>query len=245
MISIGTTKKVLKELRFRAGDPLRKTVRPIGPTAVSSFIPKSTSKAGVKHVQSQMNQMQKVATKPPTKRISISPGAVIIPRERPDLNVPEQMKSFFRPREIALHETGHSADRAVDAGIKEMKKLSRKALRSKSFEETLSTAKKLQSNLIQGERTANKLVMDSIGRHGSPVEVGAWKKFANHQMKVGYRKPIYDEQVAMRGISKLSEAKDMLKEYPHLRGKNVNLEALRMLHELSKKMDVYVNLLDL
>jgi hypothetical protein len=88
---------------------------------------------------------------------------------------------------------------------------------------------------LRVERRANQNVLASIQKHGTSGDVAAWKKFANRQMKVGYRTPAFVGIAGGLGANTLAAKKGVLRKYPFLRSKFTNLERL---HKWSSEIHV-------
>ncbi len=81
------------------------------------------------------------------------------------------------------------------------------------------------TGLLRTERRANRNVLEQVKKHGQPHEVEAWRRYANKQMKLGYRNNIYEGHVEA-GADTLSKKKDILRQHPYLRSRFTNLGAL-------------------
>ena len=207
-ISIGTAKKVLRDIR--ATRPYVKTIRP-------SVNPHSEIGAV------WINDGSREALDRSAAGMGIKPGVlqrktVVIPR--PDIDKD--------PIGSSLHEHGHAAGSGSIArrnAALEMKDYS-------WFSGMANPESRYWKSAIKEEYSANKRIKKLVQKHGTEAEVSAWVKTSQDQIKNGYRKPIWDRlrtRIAMaRDPSKyaprrtISDGKEALRQYPHLRRQHLS-----------------------
>jgi len=221
IFSMGTAKKVFRGLQGGAErSPLvRPSVFGVGP----SFIPKNSPKESLGMLSSMYESP------------AVRPGATLVPRlsaeaqEAAAAILPKGAKGIFKdPVAIAAHERGHAYDPKIEARqamqYKRAEQMQKQMGDKAPFEDpkTKPIAQKLMAGMLEHESVANRRVMDQVRQHGTPQEADAWKKYANNQMKVGYRAPMFEGGTAGKS---LTEKKDFLRENSFLRRSATALEA--------------------
>lgn len=215
-ISLGTAKKTLRGLR--AANPRAKILRPEGPLILSGYVPKGQSRSGLKAVSNNLGGSK------------VGSNSVIVPRGDDKFRIegPARPRMSQSPVLSALHESGHAADgvmkRYAKAKTGALPRLLT-AAQSGDIAAASSLGKKFGRSTLRIERRANQRVLAQVARHGSPEEVATWKRVANDQMKKGYRKPMYDAEVANTDGS-LNARKGILRQLPFLRSKFTNLSRI-------------------
>ncbi len=233
VVSVGTAKKVLRGLGEQAGGRPQ-LLRPRGAPRFATYFPRGTPEAPRKAI------MEDFAF---PLRTRIKSHTVIVPRARGG-------KSPF-PRfdviGVGLHEHGHAADSLVARHSKaQLAKRSRfqGALAKGDANTADKLGRKIVGSEIESERRANQNVLKQIEIHGKPHEAVAWKKWANQQMKQGYRKPIYRDTVRETRADTLSKKKAVLRELPMLRSRFTNLASRLGAASLSRSKRHCVRQLD-
>lgn len=152
-LSLGTAKKVLRDLRGQAPDT--DTVRPrIRGKGIGDSFYSPPKSSGI------LEQARQVAIKGRGFTPSdVSYNSVVIPRG------PGKAKTKMSPVEVAIHETGHAATYSPPGSLDAV------------------------SYALGEESKANRAAYNSILKHGTAAEAAGWKKAANAQLRVGYRKP--------------------------------------------------------
>ena len=221
IFSTGTAKKVFRGLQGSAErSPLvRPGVFGMGP----SFIPKNSPKESLGMISSIYEHP------------GVRPGTTVVPRLSAEAqadaaaSLPKGAQGIFKdPVAIAAHERGHAYDPKIEARqatqYKHAEQMQKKMGDKAPFEdpETKPIAQKLMAGMLEHESVANRRVMDQVRQHGTPQEADAWKKYANNQMKVGYRAPMFEGGTAGKS---LTEKKDFLRENSFLRRSATALEA--------------------
>ena len=258
-ISIGTAKKVLREIR--AGNPGLRIFRPESSPMMAQYISPHTSKKMIKAAREQLVDLH-------GRDFKLAPNSMIVPRDvarrDPDLkehvedmkkmvlssipkkSVPIQQAAYKKaeslnsPVGLALHEAGHAT---MPEGVsKKMSKLQQAAARNGGISMTDPYFK----TGIDEEYRANREVLNKIKQHGTPQEADSWRKRSQDQIKIGYRAPVFNAAMmqeaspeelkkAMAGLTPLSLKRRVLQKYPHIRKQQ--LSAKLRLRELALARD--------
>ena len=237
IFSTSTAKKVFRGLR--GGMERAPLIRPSGPTALGAYLSKSATGEQASMVGDQIGSM--IGSK-----VTMKPHSILLPRQnRFDLeNSPigksgEKLPNIGGPVETAAHERGHAYDPNLPERMERMQKTSKgfmDALGRGDQAAAVSAGRSMGARTIQNEYVANKRVLDQVVQHGTAGEVSAWKKTANNQMKVGYRKPMFDAAIQKKNAPQyreigetgetylspatnptLSQGKQILRDNPYLR----------------------------
>ena len=212
-------------------------IRPSGPTALGAYLSKSATGEQASMVGDQIGSM--IGSK-----VTMKPHSILLPRQnRFDLeNSPigksgEKLPNIGGPVETAAHERGHAYDPNLPERMERMQKTSKgfmDALGRGDQAAAASAGRSMGARTMQNEYVANKRVLDQVVQHGTAGEVSAWKKTANNQMKVGYRKPMFDAAMQQKNAPQyreigetsylspatnptLSQGKQILRDNPYLR----------------------------
>lgn len=208
-ISIGTAKKALRGLSFKAGTkPL--LVRPASDSPATAYMPPKVSAA----VRAEIAQRRW-----PGAALKLGEDTVVIPR-----GTGTRGKALA----LALHEHGHAADpltgRWLNAAVKTQREakvavaLGDRALASRLDLKAMRAALRI-------EKRANQNVLAQITKHGKPEEVIAWKRFANQQMRTGYRTPLFKSVAAGMNAKTLAAKRGVLHRMPFLRKRFSELQS--------------------
>ena len=252
-ISIGTAKKVLREVR--AGNPGLKTVRPDSSPSLAQYVAPHTSKRVLKAAREQNgwdfnpepNSMiipRDVTGRDPDIKEHIESMKKMVLSSIPKKMVPIQQAAYKKaaalnsPVGLALHEAGH-ATMPKDVS-KKLSKLQQAAARNGGVSLTDSYFKAG----IDEEYRANREILNKIKLHGTAQEVAEWRGRSQDQIKIGYRTPIFNAaimqeaspeeiQKAMVGETPLSLKRRVLEKYPHIRKQH--LSAKLRLRELARR----------
>jgi len=259
-ISIGTAKKVLREIR--AGNPGLRIFRPESSPMMAQYISPHTPKKMIKAAQEQLVNFQ-----PNGRDFKLAPNSMIVPRDvarrDPDLkehvedmkkmvlsSIPKKLvpiqqaaykkaESLNSPVGMALHEAGHAT--MPESVSKNISKLQQAAAKNGGISMTDPYFK----TGIDEEYRANREVLNKIKQHGTPQEADSWRKRSQDQIKIGYRAPVFYDalmqeaspeelQKAMTGGSTpLSLKRRVLQKYPHIRKQQ--LSAKLRLRELARQ----------
>jgi hypothetical protein len=186
------------------------------------------------------------------------PGMPVIPgmsQEREAQYLKKGIK-IRDPVKLGIHETAH-AGQPRGYGKKQLKAGStyqdavnadRTGYLLGSSKKIKDTGQDLQRTVIPEERRANVAAHGQVKKHGTPKEAEEYKRWANAQMKEGYRNPSYElaksqERNKLHGDDRtpltLKQKKDMLRrpEMKHIRSKHVNLSEIFELRKKSSKRD--------
>ena len=258
-ISIGTAKKVLREIR--AGNPGLRIFRPESSPMMAQYISPHTSKKMIKAAREQLVDFQ-----PHGRDFKLAPNSMIVPRDvarrDPDLkehvedmkkmvlsSIPKKLvpiqqaaykkaESLNSPVGMALHEAGHAT--MPESVSKNISKLQQAAARNGGISMTDPYFK----TGIDEEYRANREVLNKIKQHGTPQEADSWRKRSQDQIKIGYRAPVFNAAMmqeaspeelekAMAGLTPLSLKRRVLQKYPHIRKQQ--LSAKLRLRELARQ----------
>ena len=226
-VSIGTAKKVLREIRGeRVG--LRQ-LRPTGPVGNSMYVPTGMSKADLSKIKRDSGIAGKV-----------EPNMVIVPRQVPEERLNRVLErhlpmnsanhgelvdhsTLHDPIDSSLHEHGHvSLPKETGAILKK----AGKDVRSKNG---IPLTHPYFKTVVNEEYRANRDILNRIRTHGTPQEAKAWTNRAQLQIKTGYRRPIFNNAIidevthadtaaiARNGHLPLSLKRRVLQKHPHLR----------------------------
>jgi hypothetical protein len=258
-ISIGTAKKVLREIR--AGNPGLRIFRPESSPMMAQYISPHTSKKMIKAAREQLVDFQ-----PNGRDFKLAPNSMIVPRDvarrDPDLkehvedmkkmvlsSIPKKLvpiqqaaykkaESLNSPVGMALHEAGHAT--MPESVSKNISKLQQAAAKNGGISMTDPYFK----TGIDEEYRANREVLNKIKQHGTPQEADSWRKRSQDQIKIGYRAPVFNAAMmqeaspeelekAMAGLTPLSLKRRVLQKYPHIRKQQ--LSAKLRLRELARQ----------
>jgi len=258
-ISIGTAKKVLREIR--AGNPGLRIFRPESSPMMAQYISPHTSKKMIKAAREQIVDFQ-----PHGRDFKLAPNSMIVPRDvarrDPDLkehvedmkkmvlsSIPKKLvpiqqaaykkaESLNSPVGMALHEAGHAT--MPESVSKNISKLQQAAAKNGGISMTDPYFK----TGIDEEYRANREVLNKIKQHGTPQEADSWRKRSQDQIKIGYRAPVFNAAMmqeaspeelekAMAGLAPLSLKRRVLQKYPHIRKQQ--LSAKLRLRELARQ----------
>ena len=237
IFSTSTAKKVFRGLR--GGMERAPLIRPSGPTALGAYLSKSATGEQASMVGDQIGSM--IGSK-----VTMKPHSILLPRQnRFDLeNSPigksgEKLPNIGGPVETAAHERGHAYDPNLPERMERLRETSKgfmDALGRGDQAAAASAGRSMGARTMQNEYVANKRVLDQVAQHGTAGEVSAWKKHANNQMKVGYRKPMFDAAMQKKNAPQyreigetgetylspatnptLSQGKQILRDNPYLR----------------------------
>jgi len=211
-LSISTAKNVIRDLNIRGGGNPAKLFRP--KTGAANYVYPGMTASERLEAQEKLG-MKKL----PLER------SVVVPRKAKGV----RDKLPYNALSFRLHETGHSADPHLPKWVA-WKRKAVPAMQKYAAEGKAAEAERRGTGIIrsvlQQERRANQQVLTSVKTHGTPEEVGIWKKFANTQMKEGYRRPLFRIISEGGGVNTLTGHKQLMKQVPELRGKTLNLSSL-------------------
>ncbi len=256
-ISIGTAKKVLREIR--AGNPGLRIFRPESSPMMAQYISPHTPKKMIKAAREQLVDFQ-----PNGRDFKLAPNSMIVPRDvarrDPDIkqhvedmkkmvlsSIPKKLvpiqqaaykkaESLNSPVGMALHEAGHAT--MPESVSKNISKLQQAAAKNGGISMTDPYFK----TGIDEEYRANREVLNKIKQHGTAQEADSWRKRSQDQIKIGYRAPVFNAAMmqeaspeelekAMAGLTPLSLKRRVLQKYPHIRKQQ--LSAKLRLRELA------------
>jgi len=152
------------------------------------------------------------------KQVGMDENEIHVPRKRDNFMVGMAGGDMIKsPLQGALHEAGHS----VQPNLRKHSDLVYKA----NLGKPVLSPREQEIGTIRQEVLANRSALKALKKSGATsADQSEWRKLAQDQMKVGYRKPLFHGRLVQKvGFKrpKLSDAKDVLRENPHLRKKAV------------------------
>ena len=226
-VSIGTAKKVLREIRGESAG--LKQLRPRDAVRKSMYVPKATP------AHTDIGSLKRK-----TGWNGLAPHMVVVPRQTPELRVKsarqqhlpmspanrrelENHAQLNDPIDASLHEHGH-----VTLPKKTKTILKNGEARARS-EAGIPITHPYFKTAVNEEYRANRDILERIRTHGTPQEAKAWRARAQMQIKEGYRKPMFNNAlmdevtrtgahaITEKGHLPLSLKRRVLQKHPHLR----------------------------
>ena len=202
VVSNQTAKKVLKQLRASGMNPKR--IRPIDPFVEPHYQGKGTNTAAIMSGDTPFPAHSVVIPREPKRKGGIL-GWI---RKKLESNPTPMEKIKSDKVGIAIHEHAHATDPVfgtVGAESNQIKDVLRRTRLSGVSAD------------IDREMFANRAAKAAIKQHGTPEEVLSWDRFAQKQMKHGYRNPAFEHEVKWQKAKTLSQKKAIFKDMPEIR----------------------------